>query len=99
MFGKLTAEPGERDALVRYLLRAAELLREAPGCDLYVVATSPTELDAVWVMEAWRRKADHDASLALPGVRELIAQARPLIAAMADPIITVPVGGKGLPLA
>jgi quinol monooxygenase YgiN len=97
MFGKLTAHPGQRDALLRHLLTAAELVGGAPGCDLYVVSTSPTEPDAIYVTEAWRSRADHEASLARPGVRELIAEARPLIAAMAEPTLTVPVGGKGLP--
>ncbi len=96
MFGKFTAQPGQRDALVQYLLTAAELVSNAPGCDLYVVGTSASEPDTIWVTEAWRSKEDHDASLSLAGVRELIAKARPLIAAMGDPILTIPVGGKGL---
>jgi len=41
-------------------------------------------------------KADHAASLSIKGVRELIAKTRPLIAEMGDPILTIPVGGKGL---
>jgi quinol monooxygenase YgiN len=98
MLGKLTAQPGERDALLHILLSAAAHLGTAPGCNLYVIAVSPTEPDAIWVTEAWRSEADHDASLALAEVRDLIAQARPLIADMSEPIITVPVGGVGLPL-
>ncbi|MGH9764530.1 MAG: putative quinol monooxygenase, partial [Blastocatellia bacterium] len=74
----------------------AKLAGEAPGCELYVVYTSPTEPDAIWVTEAWRSKADHDASLSFPGVKELMAKARPLIATIGEPIITTPVGGKGL---
>jgi quinol monooxygenase YgiN len=96
MIGKLTAQPGQRAALVEVLLTAAELVSNAPGCELYVVSTSATEPDAVWVAEAWRSKADHDASLTLPAVRELISSARPLIASMSEPILTIPVGGKGL---
>jgi quinol monooxygenase YgiN len=96
MIGKVTTHPGQRDTLVRYLLRAAELVGSAPGCDLYLISTSPAEPDTIWVTEAWRSKADHDASLSFPGVKELIAKARPLIAAMAEPVITIPVGGKGL---
>jgi quinol monooxygenase YgiN len=97
MFGKVTAQPGQRDVLVQHLLTAAKLVGDAPGCELYVVYTSPAEPDVIWVTEAWRSKADHDASLSLPGVKELIAKARPLIAQMGEPIITTPVGGKGLP--
>lgn len=94
--GKITATPGERDALVRVLLSAAELMGNAPGCELYIVHVSDTEPDAIWVSEVWKSKEDHDASLSYPGVRELISQGRPLIASMSDQLTTVPVGGKGL---
>ena len=96
MFGKMTAQPGQRDALVQYLLEAAKLVGKLPGCDLYVVSTSPSEPDAIWVTEAWHSKEDHDASLTFPAVRDLIAKARPLIASFSEPILTVPIGGKGL---
>jgi quinol monooxygenase YgiN len=97
MHGKLTAHPGQREALLRQMLTAAELVSGAPGCYLYVVALSPSDRDVLWVTEAWRSRADHDASLSIPGVKELIAKARPLIAAMSDQVITIPVGGKGIP--
>lgn len=97
LHGKLTAKPGQREALLQYLLQAAELVQDAPGCYLYVVAIAPGDRDALWVTEAWRNKADHDASLSIPGVRELIARARSLIASMSDQNITIPVGGKGIP--
>jgi len=96
MLGKVIARPGQRDALVKNLLAAAELVGKAPGCELYVVHTSPTEPDAVWVTEVWRSKEDHDGSLTVNGVKELITKTRPLIAEMGEPTYTVPVGGKGL---
>ena len=96
MFVKVIAHQGQREALVRHLLTAADLVGKAQGCELYVVHTSPTEPDTVWVTEVWRSKADHAASLSINGVRELIAKARPLIAEMSEPILTIPVGGKGL---
>ena len=96
MFGKVIARQEQRDALVQVLLSAAELVGKAPGCELYIVHTSPTEPDAVWVTEVWRSKEDHAASLSVKGVKELIAKGRPLIAEMGDPIFTTPVGGKGL---
>lgn len=95
LHGKVTAQPGQRDALVKVLLTAAELVGNAPGCELYYVATSETDPDAIWVTEVWRSDADHRASLSVPGVRELISQGRPLIAAM-EQVRSVPVGGKGL---
>jgi quinol monooxygenase YgiN len=96
MFGKVIAREGQRDALVQVLLSAAELVGKGPGCELYIVHTSPTEPDAVWVTEVWRSKEDHAASLSIKGVKELIAKGRPLIAEMGEPTFTIPVGGKGL---
>jgi quinol monooxygenase YgiN len=98
LHGKLTALPGQRDALVAVLLEAADLVGAAPGCEMYYVSTSQTEPDAIWVTEVWRSEADHAASLSFPGVRELIARAKPLIASMSDSARTVPIGGKGLPV-
>jgi len=99
MFGKLISHPGQRDALVQILLAAAELVAKAPGCELYIIHTSPTEPETVWVTEVWRSEADHDASLSVDGVKELITKARPLIAGAPEAIRTIPVGGKGLTIA
>jgi quinol monooxygenase YgiN len=98
LHGKLTALPGQRDALVEILLEAAELVGTAPGCEIYFVSTSQTEPDAIWVTEVWGSEADHAASLSLPGVKELIVRAKPLIASMSDSARTIPIGGKGLPV-
>ena len=98
LHGKLTAQPGQRDALLAILLEAAALVGAAPGCEIYFVSTSQTEPDALWVTEVWRSEADHAASLSFPGVKELIVKAKPLIASMSDAARTVPIGGKGLPV-
>ena len=98
LHGKLTAQAGQRDALLKIMLEAADLVGNAPGCEIYFVSTSQTEADAIWVTEVWRSEADHAASLSFPGVKELIVRAKPLIASMSDAARTVPVGGKGLPL-
>ncbi|MGI8999951.1 MAG: putative quinol monooxygenase [Candidatus Limnocylindria bacterium] len=96
LHGSLLATPGQRDALVKHMLDAAALMEDAPGCDLYLVSTSETDDDeAVWITEIWRTEADHDASLSLPGVPELIGRARPLIAGMGDSQRLVPIGGVG----
>jgi quinol monooxygenase YgiN len=98
LHGKLTAQPGQRDALLDVLLQAADLVGAAPGCEIYFVSTSQTEPDAIWVTEVWRSEADHAASLSWPGVKELIVKAKPLIAGMSDSARTIPIGGKGLPV-
>jgi quinol monooxygenase YgiN len=95
LHGKFTAHAGMRDQLVDQLLSAAKLMQTAEGCELYVVSTSSDD-DAVWVTEIWRTKEDHDASLAIAGVPELIRRTRPLIASMSESVPLVVRGGKGL---
>jgi quinol monooxygenase YgiN len=96
LYVKFTARPGQRDALVALLLQAASLIEAAPGCELWLINTSPTEADAVWVTELWRSEAEHDTSLTLPGVREQIGQVMPLLAGPPERTDVVPVGGAGL---
>lgn len=95
LFGSFTAQPGKRDDLVGYLLRAAELLRSNPDCLHYIVSTS-TDPDAVYVWEVWTDESAHQASLQPEDIRALIQEARPLIADMSDQTQLVVHGGKGL---
>jgi quinol monooxygenase YgiN len=97
LYGKLQAQPGQRDALAEILLRAARMMEDAPGCILYVVSTSPDDPDGVYVMELWDSKDDHDRSLQLPGVRELIAQAMPILGGPPQGTTLDVLGGRGLP--
>jgi quinol monooxygenase YgiN len=53
MYGKVLAQPGQRDALLEVLLEAAETLGDMPECELYIVNTAPDEPDAIWVTELW----------------------------------------------
>jgi len=96
---RFTAAPGQRDALVAHLLRAAASMEQIPECALYVVSISPTELETVWVTELWRSQAAHDASLTVPGAQEAIRQVIPLLAGAPEKIDVAPVGGKGFALA
>ncbi len=84
LHGSIVAQPGQRDALLQQMREASRLMHDAPGCDLYLVATSEADDNAVWITEVWRTEADHDASLSLPGVAELIGRTRPLIAGMGE---------------
>jgi quinol monooxygenase YgiN len=97
MTGKLTALPGRGDELLAHMLTAAELVADAPGCEIYLVSTSPDEADTVWVTELWRSEGDHDESLTIDGVPELIATVRPMLAGPPQGTRLHPVGGKGLP--
>src|SRR2546421_3864738 len=93
---KFTALPEQRDALVEHLLRAAAGVRSVAGCELYLINTSPTEPESVWVTEVWRSQQEHDASLTTPDAQEAIKQVLPLLAGLPEKIDVLPVGGKGL---
>lgn len=92
----MTAHPGQRDTLTGYLLKSANDLRQMEGSYLYVISHATDDPDTIWITEAWRSKADHDASLQREDVRAVITLARPLIAAM-DGFEIAPLGGVGLP--
>lgn len=97
LIGKLVAQPGQRAALVAYLLEAARLLRTAPGCRQWIVHEPLEEPDAVWVSEIWTDEAAHDASLSDPVVRGIIARSMPLLAGPPQGVRTLPRGGVGMP--
>ena len=94
LIGKMSATPGQRDALQAILL---EQEGGMPGCLSYVVATDPQDGDGLWVTEVWDTAASHRASLNLPPVQAAIAKGRPLIAGFSNAVETTPVGGYGLP--
>lgn len=94
LIGKMTATPGQRDALIAILLGGTGTM---PGCLSYIVAKDPADENAIWITEVWDSEASHSASLALPAVKEAIAKGRPLIAGFSDRVVTAPVGGFGLP--
>lgn len=93
LIGKMTATPGQRDALTAILL---EGLGRMPGCLSYIVAHDPADANAIWVTEVWTDEAAHRASLQVPEVREAIRKGMPLIATFGDAQVTTPVGGVGL---
>jgi quinol monooxygenase YgiN len=95
MHGCFKAQPGKGSELAEILLAAAGALRADESCLLYVVAREGD--DAIWVTEVWTDRAAHDASLRAPGVPEMIARARPLIAGIEGRAEFSVLGGKGVP--
>ena len=93
LIGKMTAVPGQRDALASMLVDSTGAM---PGCLSYIVATDPADADALWITEVWDSAASHQASLKLPAVQATIAKARPIIAGFSNRVETVPIGGYGL---
>jgi quinol monooxygenase YgiN len=94
LIGKMTAATGQRDALAAILLGGAGSM---PGCLSYIVATDPSDPDALWITEVWDSQAAHQASLNLPSVQAAIAKGRPLITGFSNRVETAPIGGYGLP--
>ena len=94
VIGKMTAVPGQRDALASMLLDSTQ---SVPGYLSYVIATDPSDVDALWITEVWDNAESHKASLKLPAVQATIAKARPLIAGFSNRVETLPLGGYGLP--
>lgn len=94
LFGRLIAAPGKRDELIGYL---SEGTGQMPGNILYVLSTSPTEPDSVWIYEVWESKQHHADSLKLPAVQAAIARARPILAGFGpERFEMTPIGGVGL---
>jgi quinol monooxygenase YgiN len=60
---QFTAQPGRGEELAARLLRAADSLKDTPGCELYVVNRSAADPDQVWVTELWRDQEALDGSL------------------------------------
>ncbi len=79
LFGKLTAKAGHRDELANILLEASTLVSTAKACKLYVIGKDPNDTNAVYVTEIWDSKEDHDNSLKVEGVIELIMKAMPIL--------------------
>lgn len=95
LLGKMTTETHDRDALIHILSQAADLMQTAAGCRLYVVSRDADDNGLTWVMELWDSQAAHDESLALPGVRDLINQAMPLLKGTPKGVKLEPVAGMG----
>ena len=93
LIGRMTAAPGQRDALVGYLLEGTTGM---PGCLSYLVAVEPGDPDAIWITEVWETKDHHHASLQLPAVRATIAKAKPIIAGFGPSTEVEVKGGVGL---
>ena len=93
LIGKITAVPGQRDALTAILVEGT---RAMPGCLNYVVAHDRSDDDALWVTEVWVSQASHKASLSLPAVQAAITKGRPLIAGFSNRVETAPIGGVGI---
>jgi quinol monooxygenase YgiN len=93
---RMIATPGDGPALAEGMLRVAEGMRSAPGCELYIVNRTPDEEDAVWVTEVWADEAASDAALERDLGEAGLGAVLPLLAGPPEYIELTPVGGPGL---
>ena len=93
LIGKMIAAEGKRDDLIKVL---SEGTGSMPGCLSYIIASDPTDANAIWITEVWESKESHEASLKLPSVQAAISKGRPMIAGFGERFITEPIGGYGL---
>ena len=91
----MTAIPDKGEELAGLMLQASKLVSTLKGCKFYIVQLSETEQDTVLITEVWDSKEDHQASLAVPAIQELIAKARPMISNMSHHAGS-PLGGHGI---
>jgi quinol monooxygenase YgiN len=97
---KMTARPGQGDALARMMLSVAESLTRTEGCELYLINRAPGEPDVVWVTELWASQAAVDASLqALQSEagKARLAEVTALLAGPPERTDLEPLGGVGHP--
>ena len=93
LIGKLNTVPGQRDALAAILVEGTQAM---PGCLSYVIASDPSDENALWITEVWDSQKSHKASLSLPEVQAAIAKGRAMIAGFGSRTETLPIGGYGL---
>lgn len=93
---KITAKAGQGDALAAKMLEVAESLREAAGCELYVINRDPDDADVIWVTEQWSSGEQMQAALETEGARASIPEVMALVADGGFERTDVePVGGVG----
>ena len=95
---KFTAQSGRGNELAALLLRAADSLRDTPGCELYLVNRSTVDADEIWVTELWLDQESLDASLeqlATDAGQAQIAEIMGLLAKPPERTELEPLGGVG----
>jgi len=77
LHGKLTAKSGHQEEVATILLEASKLVSTSKGCKVYVIGKDENDQNSVYVTEIWDSKDDHDNSLNVEGVKELIMKVMP----------------------
>ena len=84
LINKLTAKPGERDAVVDLLLQSGELFNDNAACLLYFVTEAVDDPNVIWVVDLWTSKDAHTEALGDPRLRPYIERTMPLLEGMPE---------------
>lgn len=94
---RMVARPGQGGELAAAMLRVAEALADAPGCELYLVNTSADEDDTVWITEVWADAQSSDNALSSELGQAGIGDVLGLLTGPPELVALTPLGGAGLP--
>jgi quinol monooxygenase YgiN len=87
------ARGGRGAQLAERLLRAASLMADVPGCELWLVQRDLDDPDMIRVTEMWASRQHCDAALNLPGVEKNAAQVMDLLDGPPEVADGEPLGG------
>lgn len=93
---RMVAQPGRGTDLADSLLRVADGMGRAPGCEAYVVNAAPDEPDTVWVTEVWSDAAASEEALNRDLGDAGLGEVLELLAEPPEYIEVSPLGGPGL---
>jgi quinol monooxygenase YgiN/mannose-6-phosphate isomerase-like protein (cupin superfamily) len=95
-YAKAVAMPGKGEELAHELLEVARALRDAPGCQLYVINRASADPDVIWITELWQSQEQLDAALKTPEARERMPEVLELVRdGRFERIDLEPLGGAG----
>jgi quinol monooxygenase YgiN len=83
VYGRMTAKPGLRDAVIDALHASIAALGEPAGLCDYTVNVAFDDPDTLWITQIWTTKAAHDAAT---GTEANKARTRALADLLAEPI-------------
>ncbi|MGZ6617340.1 MAG: putative quinol monooxygenase [Solirubrobacteraceae bacterium] len=96
---KMSAQPGQGEALATLMLQVAGSLNATPGCELYAINRAVGDPDVVWVTELWASQQALDDSLAVLRTEEgraRLGEVQALLAGAPERTDLEPLGGVGL---
>ncbi len=92
---RLTANDGQREALVEALQPALDTAAGERGTIYYILHEDPADEHALWVYEMYADQGALDVHSSSDGYKALGALIRPFLARRPELTLLKPIGGKG----